>query len=215
MGYWQGAALGNALDAGAAEGKLNRQIQRNNELVDRVERDGHDAATWRNFQKGLENDKAPEATAVAYALFARTRPDLLPKTATLNQKRAKNLEIIAWAEFLTMVTYSASNISKQTAPKLGHLSDLLDGGTFDGKDISAALRDIANKTQIAVNAVYKADPQEWVEKRFNELRKMAKFKPNESMPVPSSITPTDEALQNMTISNAIEDDLSGAMNIVV
>jgi len=209
MGYWQGAALGNALDAGRAEGKLNRQVQRNNQLVDRVEKDGQDAANWRGFQKRLQNDsnEAPEGTAIGWALFARTRSDLLPKTATLNEKRAKNLEIIAWAEFFIMRAYSNSNLSEQNGEKLGSLSELIDSGAFDSNKVSSVLKELSGKATAAASAVYDISPQEWVEHRFSELRKIAKFKQNEAIPVPESVQPTDPVLQN-TISKKTSNGIN-------
>jgi len=197
MGFWQGAALGSALDAGAAEGELISEIRENGRLQKRLNAAEYDAATFKSYQELIrENNGSILGNSINFALFAKTRPDLLPKNATLNQRRAKNLELITWGEFLTMRAFSNPNLSKQNASKLGSLSELVERGVFDNDKVASVLRDLSEKTQAASDAVYETTPQEWFEKRFEELKKVAKFKPGESMPTPESVQPTEPALQN-------------------
>ncbi len=197
MGFWQGAAFGASADAGAAAAQRDNALDEIDRLRGRLRGAEYDASLFKAYSDRIaENNKVPEATALGFALFSKTRPDLLPKNATLNQRRAKNLELIAWGEFLTMRAFSNPNLSKQNASKLGSLSELVESGVFDNEKVASVLRDLSEKTQAASDAVYETTPQEWFEKRFEELKKVAKFKPGESMPTPESVQPTEPALQN-------------------
>jgi len=215
MGYWQGAALGEGMAADRAMAELNKVDQQlaasrgnvaafkkaNDELIELVNKYGYDADVLRIMQKSVVGDEAgqrfPIPGALYFAVFAETRPDKISKDAPINTRRAKNLEIIAWAECVFMSTIACHNLARQNAPKVGTLSELVEGGVFDGKAVAASLRDIAGKMETSSSAYYTLDAGEWVEKRISELREVAKFKKGDSMPVPESVAPTDPLLQNI------------------
>jgi len=199
MGFWRGAAFGNAINAGRSHGLLISEIEENGRMQRRLNDAEYDATLFKTYRDTIaDSNKVPEATALGFALFSKARPDLLPNNATLNQRRAKNLELIAWGEFLTMRAFSNPSLSKQNASKLGSLSELVERGVFDNDKVASVLRDLSEKTQAASDAVYETTPQEWFSKRFEELKKVAKFKPGESMPTPASVNPTDPVLQITT-----------------
>jgi len=216
MGFWQGAALGNALAAGTARGRMIGEAKWRIRLQRELEDAEYDAATFKSYQELIRENKGPLlGNSIGFALFAKTRPDLLQKSATLNQRRAKNLELVAWSEYLIMIAYASSSMAEQSAPRLGHLSELINSGVFDNKDVSSVLRELASKAKAVSDAAYNTNPQEWFEARFNELKKIAKFKPNESLPTPESIRPTDPVLQNMTFDNVVDTDATGIKGLSV
>jgi len=237
MGFWQGAALGNALDAGAAEGeliseirengrlrgRLNAEVNRNNQLITELNQlrtklkdIGRDAVAFKTFEKSIqENNGSLLANSLKFALLAKTRPDLLAEDAPLNSRRKKNLEMIVWCEYLTMTAYANSFFSKETAVTLDILAGTINHGLFNNKPVAEKLREAANKTERGLKASCNGNPQEWFDSRFKELQIDAKFKAGESVPVSKSIQPTDPVLKEMNFGNVLDANIAGIVSLMV
>jgi len=241
MGYWQGVSLGNAVARGRAEGALGDAIGRlqasrnnvaafkkaNDELVALANEYGYEAGLFGKFRNTIigkgrdDGSHVPVPGGLHFVIFAETRPDLLPDDATINERRAKNIEIIAWAEYLMLASFSGQNLAQQDASKIGRLSELVEGGVFDNAKVASSLRDLAEKAKaVAAHPYYDTKAKKWVEDRISELRNVAKFRKGETIPVFHSVNPSDPVLQAMVSHkdsnkkfNVVEDNALGISDL--
>jgi len=117
MGFWQGQAFANALDAGAAEGERNRALNELNKA-------NESARSWREAYYDLNDKYYDLKHEVRYfqtirdqvllkdteeyvkkhfllhlAIIENAKAKSITKKATLKEKRLKVIEIIAWIEY--------------------------------------------------------------------------------------------------------------------